>query len=103
MNLIIITLLALAIIFSTFSFYTQCPRCKECGDSIKTQEQTPPLLDLQFSPKNFPSVIYDNLFTGSNPYLGGYKLADTGRQTVKEQTGVSTKPLNVQKKILKSG
>lgn len=102
MNLIIITLLALAIIFSTFSFYTQCPKCKECGDSIK-QEEAPPLLDLQFSPKNFPSTIYDNLFTQPNPYLGGYKLADTGRQTVKEQTGVSTRPLNVQKDALKSG
>jgi hypothetical protein len=103
MNLLILTLLALAIIFSTFSFYTQCPKCKDCGDSIKIQEKSSTLLDLQFSPKNFPSLIYDNLFTQPNPFLGGYRLADTGRQTIKEQIGISVKPLNIQQTILKSG
>jgi hypothetical protein len=78
MNVIILILLALAIIFSVFSFYTRCPKCKECGDSIQ-REQAAPLLDLQFSPKNFPSLIYDNLFNQPPIYHGGYILQGSGK------------------------
>lgn len=43
-----------------------------------------PELDLQFNENNFPSKIYDYVFTGPNVYQGGYHL-DQGR-VVQTQT-----------------
>jgi hypothetical protein len=37
-----------------------------------------PELDLQFNENNFPSKIYDYVFTGPNVYQGGYHM-DQGR------------------------
>ena len=36
-------------------------------------------LDLQFEPNNSPTVVYDNLFNGTNVAQGGYQLLNTGR------------------------
>lgn len=37
-----------------------------------------PELDLQFDKENFPSKLYDNVFTKPNIYQGGYNI-DQGR------------------------
>lgn len=37
-----------------------------------------PELDLQFDERNFPSNIYDDVFSGENVYQGGYNL-DQGK------------------------
>jgi hypothetical protein len=31
-------------------------------------------LDLQFSKENFPTIVYNPLFTAPNPWIGGFNL-----------------------------
>lgn len=50
-----------------------------------------PTVDIQFSEKNFPSVVYDDLFTSGNIWQGGYQL-DQGR-TSTTQTGIAKRPV----------
>lgn len=40
-----------------------------------------PELDLQFDQANFPSKLYDNVFTKPNVYQGGYNM-DQGRNII---------------------
>jgi len=43
-----------------------------------------PDLDLQFDTTNFPTAVYDQMFSGANTYQGGYKLDsnNTGKVNV---------------------
>ena len=39
----------------------------------------PTELNLQFSPDNFPSKIYNDVFTGQNVWLGGFNMNTSSR------------------------
>jgi hypothetical protein len=41
-----------------------------------------PIADIQFSEQNFPSVVYQDIFSGPNVWQGGYNL-DQGRVITK--------------------
>lgn len=49
---------------------------KEKAPIIIYKDQPLPL-DIQFGNKNFPSVLYNDLFDGDNTWLGGYQLSNS--------------------------
>ncbi len=59
-----------------FAFFDK----KQCKDKIIYKEPEPPL-DIQFSYKNFPTILYKDLFTGGNTWIGGYKYIDYNNKT----------------------
>lgn len=88
-------LFALTTILLIFGIYIMnqtkcsvCPEIKPCViDNIGIKSvKIIPELDIQFSDDNLPSVVYNDLFTGSNIWLGGYSSAmNSGRSVVKHQ------------------
>lgn len=78
-DVVIIVLLLLAIIVWIMNLNKKCiiVPCEPCRDN----KQTNVALDLQFDERNFPSIVYDNMFNGRNVYQGAYSL-DTGRSTI---------------------
>jgi hypothetical protein len=50
-----------------------------------------PTVDIQFSEQNFPSVVYEDIFSGPNIWQGGYNL-DQGRPIAKGPQGQQRSP-----------
>lgn len=46
----------------------------KCPEQKIVYKEPPIPLDIQFGTTNFPSNLYNNIFTGPNPWMGGYKL-----------------------------
>jgi len=82
-DIIIICLLVIAIYFWMNSKYTDCP--EPVVQPPKVVYVYKPELDLQFDEKNFPSKLYNPLFTGPNVYQGGYHM-DQGRVVLTQGT-----------------
>ena len=79
LNIIIILLLIVSLVCWYYSiYYRQCPSPK-----IVYNDPVIPL-DIQFGTTNFPSDLYDNLFTGPNVFMGGYSI-DQGRSVPPSQ------------------
>jgi len=77
-NLIVIILLIICAILWSLNLFKQYPEMNAEQQPIKVMYIYKPELDLQFNKSNFPSKLYDNLFTGENVYQGGYHM-DQGR------------------------
>lgn len=74
---------------------TNCPAPTLCAEpKYKYKYTTVPTVDSQFSQSNFPSVVYDEIFTGQNTYQGGYQL-DQGKGSTAAQNGISTRPVTI--------
>lgn len=87
-------LFALTTVLLIFKMYimnkTKCPVCPELKPCIIDNIGIPsvriiPELDIQFSDNNLPTVVYNDLFTGPNVWLGGYSAINSGRSVVKHQ------------------
>ncbi len=88
-------LCAMTTILLAFGMYiitkTKCPVCPELKPCVIDNIGIPsvriiPELDIQFSENNLPSVVYTDIFTGPNVWLGGYNSAmNAGRAVVKHQ------------------
>ena len=48
-------------------------------------------LDVQFNNENFPSQIYNDMFTQSSPWIGGFTLGN-GKTYAVQQAQKSSKP-----------
>ena len=74
-----------------------CPPSKLIATKklVGVTNESIPTIDLQFSETNFPSVVYDDIFTGNNVWLGGYNgTMNTGKGTTSTtQNGLSTPPV----------
>jgi hypothetical protein len=68
--IIILLISCLSMWFTTF--IGKCPPQPQLPPQIIYRYK--PELDLQFDERNFPSKIYNDIFNGENPYMGGYKL-----------------------------
>ena len=77
-----------ALIMYTLKTCPPIPRVK----ALSPADNIVPTIDLQFSESNFPSVQYNDLFTGTNVWQGGYMLTGS-RGTNPAQNGVSTRPV----------
>jgi len=81
-NIIIIILITMSLLLWYFSYIRT---------SLKTQLDQKPIsvmvyplpLDIQFSKENFPSFVFNQLFTGPNPWIGGFSLSGDQDQRVK--------------------
>lgn len=75
MELVIIVLLCiLALLF----LFNNTPDLTD-----KNERKIVPIADIQFSEQNFPSVVYEDIFSGPNVWQGGYNL-DQGRPVAKQ-------------------
>lgn len=45
-----------------------------CEPKIMYKVVTEPILDMQYDEKNKPSLIYNDMFNESSPWIGGYQL-----------------------------
>jgi hypothetical protein len=70
-NIIIIVLIVFSIISWILTFYNK----QVCPQTIIYREPQPPL-DIQFNSNNLPTIVYKDLFTGGNTWIGGYKYVD---------------------------
>jgi hypothetical protein len=70
-NIIILTLIVFSMISWIFAFYDK----QDCPQTIIYREPQPPL-DIQFGTQNLPTLLYKDLFTGGNTWIGGYKYMD---------------------------
>lgn len=43
------------------------------------------ILDTQFSEKNVPSIIYQDMFTQNSPWIGGYQLGNGKTYMMKKE------------------
>ena len=79
------------LLFTGMFFIKQNSTCPELKPCVINNIGIPgvriiPELDLQFSENNLPSTVYQDVFTGSNVWLGGYNSAmNAGRAVVKHQ------------------
>lgn len=69
-NVIIIIL----IICSLLLWYSSYTKTIDYQKPIIEYRDSPLPLDIQFSKENFPTVVYNPLFTGPNPWIGGFNL-----------------------------
>jgi hypothetical protein len=60
---------------------TSCPPPRIITTGGSKFSIVPTTVDLQFSQSNFPSVVYDDVFTGSNVFQGGYSLDTSSKST----------------------
>lgn len=72
-KVIFIILIILLIGLSFILWYFHINNDKECPPPLIVYKDPPLPLDIQFSPDNYPSILYNDLFTGSNVWIGGYK------------------------------
>ena len=68
-DIFIILLIIISIILFALALMKRCPEC--INQPIIVYKKFPEL-DLQFSPDNYPTKVYNDVFTGNNPWLGGY-------------------------------
>jgi hypothetical protein len=85
-DFIIIILLIICLIMWVITYTTKCPPQTQLPPQIIYKYN--PELDLQFDERNFPSKIYNDVFSGENVYMGGYKLD----QAKKTQAPVQPQP-----------
>ena len=78
-DVIIILLLLACVWFWHKVSLKECPKLPE--PQVQIVYRYKPELDLQFNENNFPSKIYDYVFTGRNVAQGGYQLASTTLKT----------------------
>jgi hypothetical protein len=80
MDLIVLILLTLGIVSVTVSWLKadlKCPPPKIIYRFVPKHT-----LDVQFSEnENSPSIIYKDMFTAGNPWVGGYQLGSKGITT----------------------
>ena len=50
-------------------------------------------LDVQFGEENRPSEIFDNMFSKSSPWIGGYDLGDGKTFVPKSKSSISFNPV----------
>lgn len=71
-DIVIIILLIIAIYVWYQNLNKKCPVTVTPPPQIIYRFK--PDLDLQFDTTNFPTTVYDQMFSGGNTYMGGYKL-----------------------------
>lgn len=70
---IIIVLLTSSLLMFIVTSMKKCPKHIELKPQIIYKYS--PELDLQFDERNFPSKVYNDVFNGQNPTIGGYELS----------------------------
>jgi len=61
---------------------TKCNQIDNTKSLVGTTANIIPTVDIQFSPLNFPTIVYEDLFAGQNVWQGGFNSSqNTGRQT----------------------
>ncbi len=72
---VIVVLLILLILIFSLDYYSK----NICTDKIIYKNTLQPVsLDTQFSPSNFPSYVFKDLFEQSSPWIGGTTIGLKG-------------------------
>lgn len=91
---IIAVLFAMVNIILIIMYINKKPRCLPCPEpepceidniGIKSVRIIPEL-DIQFSERNLPSQVYEDLFIGPNIWLSGSSVMNSGRGITKKKT-----------------
>jgi hypothetical protein len=90
---IIAVLFAMSNIILMIMYIVKKPRCPPCPEpepceidniGIKSVRIIPEL-DIQFSERNLPSAVYQDVFTGPNLWISGYPASiNAGRGVIKK-------------------
>ena len=83
-------------VITLYMYYSKGSYCppKKCIETRALQQKIIPTVDIQFSEQNFPSVVYNDIFSGDNVWQGGYKLLNTGKGTTSPtQNGIAQRPV----------
>ena len=93
MDVIVLLLLVIGIVFITVSWAKHDLQCPPPQIIYRYVPGT--VLDTQFSKENLPNIIYNDMFTSDNIWVGGMSMSSgkTFSQGLKEQknTGPNTK------------
>jgi hypothetical protein len=91
----VVSIITLVMYSSTTTICT-LPTTTTINTVLNNKKLAMATVDLQFSEQNFPSVVYDDIFTGNNVWQGGYNILNTGKSSAnKTQNGISSPIVSV--------
>lgn len=82
LNYIFMTLI---IILITSCIFLIISPDRQCEPQIVYKLVSEPVLNTQFDEKNIPSIVYNDMFNESSPWIGGYQLGIGKTYTVERE------------------